>query len=191
MTSDNNKDNPEDKKEKLLDRVVVRQVISEDIDRLRSILSAWIRDSETGEILTDEISEIINRIKMSIDSKNDYYYFVAESVKTGVIGIVGYRPPEGPITKYIQTKKPAEGVNIFVDPNSCGKGVGKKLIEALITDARMKGFREILFDSGPRYKDTGWHFHDTYAERVGIMQDRYGPGLHAPVWRIDLNKDAD
>jgi hypothetical protein len=49
-------------------------------------------------------------------------------------------------------------------------------------EARSKGFTEIILDSGDRYSESGWPFHDRQFPRRGIARHQYGVGFHAVVW---------
>ena len=63
-------------------------------------------------------------------------------------------------------------------------GVGSALVARLEDEARWRGYTEIVFNSGPRYKDTAWGFYDKLPgySRVGVAEKLYGEGGDAPVW---------
>ena len=175
------KDAVQDIKENPTVAVITRSVRIEDIGKLRPIIEAWVRDSK-GAIIIDEVEEIIERMALSISGENQYHYLIAETALNGVVGMIGYRPPEDRITEFVTTAKPAEGVNFFVAPDMRGQGVGRTLNLALKDILKQNGYTQYLFESGPRYIDSGYGFHNAHYQRIGEISDRYGHGLHAPVW---------
>lgn len=183
-----------DTKEGIDSQLVVRELQAGDIDKLRPIIETWVREKKTendlGEIITEEVEEILGRMRGSlIESLDDisYHYLVAELSQMGLVGMIGYRqPPQGMINQFVKTEKPAEGINFFVARDIKGQGVGSRLNRALIAELRENGYTEFLFDSGPRYEKSGHPFHDSHYQRVGVIDNRYGKGYNASVWRIEL-----
>jgi hypothetical protein len=50
--------------------------------------------------------------------------------------------------------------------------------------ARSRHYKELIFNSGPRYKDTAWKLYTkAFGEPVAIIKDMYGDGVDTPVWR--------
>ena len=103
-----------DTKESIPQTITTRKIRQVDLAKVRPILETWIRDSQTGQVLTDEINEVLARIQGSINGDNQYGYLVAES-PTQLLGIIGYRPPEGRVMEFTITDKPAEGINLYAD----------------------------------------------------------------------------
>ena len=162
----------------------VRTLKEEDLTQLKPILDIWIKDRETGQRLPDEVEEDLQLMRESINGGNDRNYLVAE--KNGkVIGMIGFKNPDKRMIPFSRTSNPTELVNAYVDPElRKGRGVGKALVAKLEGDAGKKGFTEVILNSGPRYKDTGWGFYDKLPgyERVGVAEKYYGEGGDAPVW---------
>ncbi|MBI4057915.1 GNAT family N-acetyltransferase [Candidatus Microgenomates bacterium] len=176
-------------KERPLFQGSVRELRLDDLDSLRPILSTWIKDRDTGETLPDEVEEDLQIMGDSAQGKNDRQYFVAEDVNGKMIGVIGFKNPDPRMLDYCKTSNPAELVNAYVRVDQrAGKGVGRALITKLEEEARKKGFTEIVLNSGPRYKDTGWGFYDKLPgyQRVGVAVGYYGEGGDAPVWRKEL-----
>lgn len=169
---------------------VVRDLRNIDLPSLKPILATWIKDRDTGQPLTEEIEEDLQIMSDSITHNNDRTYVVAETPEGEVIGIVGFKTPDVRMIPFTQTSKPAELVNAYVKSDERkGRGVGKALVSELENKARKAGYTEIVLNSGPRYKDTGWGFYDRLInnvdryERVGVAEGYYGEGGDAPVWR--------
>ncbi len=163
----------------------IRDVKAEDIPSLNRILQVWIRDSETRESLPAEIQSIIDGILASTKIASDFHYIVAD-IKESVVGVIGLRPVQDEdMRKLSLTDKPAELINAYVDEKlRAGKGIGKALLKGLEEKALKMGYKEILVNSGVRYKDTAWEFYTRmYGEPVGFIENKYGDGKQAPVWR--------
>ena len=163
---------------------VVRLIREDDIPKLQPILETWIRDSDTHEPLPDEVASLMEAMRLSIDGKNDRVYLVAEASDKQVVGVMGFKNPDETMQAFAKTHNPAELVNAYVAQDQRGgKGVGSALIRGLETEARMRGYTEIILNSGPRYKETGWGFYDKQPgyERVGVAEKMYRTG-DAPVW---------
>lgn len=164
----------------------VRELKKEDVEDLRPILATWIKDRDTGKPLPNEVEEDLQVILDSVHGKNERSYLVAESEDGKIIGVVGMKTPDPRMIQYASTSKPTELVNAYVKLDERkGKGVGRALVKALEQRAREQGFKEILLNSGPRYKDTGWGFYDKLEgyNRVGVAKGYYGTDGDAPVWR--------
>lgn len=170
--------------------VIVRRFRRDDVKALRPILSAWIKDRDTGEFLPDEVEEDLQIMLDSIYGRADRTYLVAEVFgRNEVVGVIGLKKPGKEMLKFTTTRKPYELVNAYVKPQERGgRGVGRALVKGLEETAKELGATEIVLNSGPRYKDTGWGFYDKQEgySRVGVARNYYGEGGDAPVWRKEL-----
>lgn len=165
--------------------VTVELIEEKDIESLRSILETWIRDRETGKLILEEMAEVFQAMRDSLKGENDRAYFVAKSPAGEVLGVVGFKPPGEQMEEFVKTGHAVELVNAFVAREHRGRGVGRALVERLEEEARARGHKEIVLNSGPRYKDTGWGFYDRLEgyRRVGIAEKMYGEGGDAVAWR--------
>jgi GNAT superfamily N-acetyltransferase len=97
---------------------------------------------------------------------------------------MGLKLPDETMRGFARTNRPIEVINAFVYPPYRGTGVGTLLLRHVEDAARQNGFTEIVVNSGPRYRETGWPFWiKRYGSAIGKADDYYGPGIHAPVWR--------
>jgi len=164
---------------------MIRLIREEDIPQLKPILETWIKDRNTHESLPDEVADVMDVMRKSIDGGNDRVYLVAEASDDQVIGVVGFKNPDETMLSFAKTHNPAELINAYVAQDKRGgKGVGSTLVRRLEEEVILRGYTEIILNSGPRYKETGWGFYDKQPgyTRVGIAEKMYGEGGDAPVW---------
>ena len=166
---------------------VIRFAKLNDIGQLRPILETWIRWE--GQIIKIEVEEVLKLVAESIEGKNDNHFLVAETVDKEVIGMIGFKPPEKRMLPFSKTDKPVELINAYVaKKHRGGKGVGRALVNRLEQEAIKAGGEEVILNSGPRYKNSGWGFYDRIGyENIGTARHYYGAGFHAPVWRKELS----
>jgi len=166
----------------------IRLVREEDETALHPILETWIRDGDTHQIIPDEIEGVLNAVRESAQGTNDATYLVAETPEGEVIGMMGFRPPEERMMAYTTTSNPVEFVNAFVaKDHRGGKGVGSKLVSALREQAKDKGHTEVVFNSGPRYKFSGWPIWlRLFGRPIAKAKGYYGEDGDASVWREEL-----
>ena len=165
---------------------IVRTLQREDIPQLKPILETWIRNMITHEILSEEVEKDSAFLEGSLDGSNGRQYLVAQTHEGKLVGVIGLSPLKEPLKQFATTERPIELVNAYVDRNyRGGQGVGTALVKALRERAEKQGFTEVLLDSGPRYRVTGWGFWDKQSgfRRVGVAKDLYGPRNDAPVWQ--------
>ena len=170
---------------------IVRLLESKDLVDLKPVLEEWIKDRDTGNPLPTEVEKNLQVMSASIGGGTDYTYFVATQVDGKAIGVIGMRPPEEKMMAldFLKTDKPVELINAYVSSfHRAGKGVGSSLVRKLEGEAIQRGFTEVVLNSGPRYKATGWGFYDKQPgyNRVGVAISYYGPGGDAPVWKKSL-----
>ena len=169
----------------------VRPLEMGDLVQLKPILEHWVKSRDTGQPLPEEVLEDLQLMEDSVNRLNDYRYFTAVGVKGEVVGVIGMRPPDSRMLAldFLQTDKPVELVNAYVDPKQRGgKGVGRALVGMLEQAAVVQGYTEVVLNSGPRYRDTGWGFYDKLPgyQRVGVAIGYFGEDGDPPVWKKSL-----
>ena len=163
---------------------VIRPFQESDVPAVKAILEYWLVDN--GVIARDEVEEDISDMRRSLEPDSDIDMFVVE--KDGqVVGMMGLSiPPKEPLLRYAKTNSPSELRIAYVHPYYVmGQGLGTALIAKCQDLARNKGAKEILLESGPRHRETGHPFYDKQPgfNRVGVLPNFYGPGLHSTVWQ--------
>lgn len=167
----------------------IRAARLSDIDNLHSTFSTWIRNRYTGEIIANEITELEEEIRASIESPNNRNYFVAEDIDGTAIGVMGMQsPPHSALLPFIRTENPMEIINAYVSSHARLSGAGQALAEYIEQIGAQAGHTELVVNSGPRYADTGWPFWTKlYGKPIGVAPGLYGLGGDAVVWRKSLN----
>jgi ribosomal protein S18 acetylase RimI-like enzyme len=171
-------------KEQLKFNGTIRPLAIRDLSFLRSILNCWIKDRDTGELLTDEVSKTLMEMGKSVIKDTGRTYLIAEEGGE-ILGVMGLKQPDLVMGTFAASESPIELVNAYVRPDvRRGRGVGTALVDGLESAARKLGKKEILLNSGPRYSETGWGFYDRLGfDRVGVIVEYYGEGGNAQVWR--------
>lgn len=164
---------------------VVRLLCEEDLHPLKPILESWVRHRDTGVPIPEEVESDLQVMRDSLH-QGIPIYLVAEAANGQVIGVIGLTFPSERMKEFTTTSAPIELINAYVASDwRGGKGVGTALVRALEEEARQRGCTEVILNSGPRYKETGWGFYDRLPgySRVGIAERMYGEGGDALVWR--------
>lgn len=177
-------------KEKTKFNGTVRSLREDDLISIKPILETWVISRVTHELVPEEVEEDLQLMRGSIRG-SDRKYFVAETDDKQVIGVIGMvKIKKGSrMMEFATTNNPIELVNAYVSKNQrMGKGVGTALVKMLENEARTAGYKEIVLNSGPRYKETGWKFYDKLKDfhRAGVAVKLYGDRGDAPVWRKKL-----
>jgi len=162
----------------------IRPLQAADLPAIERILEIWIRDSPSSPALDTEIAEYRARMAGSLSGDNGYRYLVAITEDGRIVGVVGMRPPSSEMLAFAASERPAEMINAYVETrHRKGSGVGSALVRELERLARDSGSTEMILNSGPRYRNSGWEFFDRLGyTRRGLARDLYGEGQHAPVW---------
>lgn len=166
----------------------VRPARAEDGSAVEAILRDWVRNPIDSQVIESEVGEILQTLSDSLAGTSQDKFLVAENIEGRVVGVARLSPVSKEVLKFAQTERPIELFNLYVAAGqNRGKGVGSALFNALKAEARAEGKTEILLNSGPRYKESGWGFYEkTIGPAAGVLKDHYGPGYDAMVWRQEL-----
>jgi len=122
-------------------------------------------------------------IEGSINGLNKLKYIVAENADGKIAGVMGMAPPSDEMLQHADTDRPVELINAYLAPDMLGAGTGRLLAWQLELLAKRYGHTEVLVNSGPRYKESGWPFWTRlYGEPAAVLHHHYGPGGDAQVW---------
>lgn len=169
--------------------VEIRHLEENDIAQLEPILKQHVRN-DAGEILLNEIDDI----KGYMRGKQDGYgrtrtYFVAKDETGKVLGCTAYSQPDPDMLNHFSTtpELSVELLNNFVSGEVFrGGGVGRKLFTAICEEVKRLGKKQLVLNSGPRYK-ASWGFYDKVCdESCGFLPNKFGEGRHAKTWKKAL-----
>jgi GNAT superfamily N-acetyltransferase len=148
-----------------------------DIDPLIKIAEQWVRNSETGSVFQNEIAEIRNRMET-----NAAQYIVVRDSNGIAVGMCGLRVPEEKLQRF-STKPTLELINVFLDKNLQGKGIGYVLLKTSFLLAQEQGYKAVIWSSGRRYQASSWEFYRKVAgEPVAEVDGFFGAGSYACIW---------
>jgi GNAT superfamily N-acetyltransferase len=164
-----------------------------DIDPLVEVARQWVKNRFTGQVEQEELEGVRERMMSSLESI-EYKYFVVRDENHRAIGCCALREPEPKMEIYKSSpaSKSLELVNVFLDKSHHGKGLGYRLMNYMFDQARELGKEEVIWNSGPRYRDSAWSFYKRIAgEPFAIAPAFYGYAPDespndAPVWRKEL-----
>lgn len=167
--------------------VVIRQLQEQDRSDLRAVMESVVRNPVTGEVIKDEVEEILASMKNSLENPGTKTYFVAQTPEGRVVGMMGLQPPGDVMRQFTTTPNPIEIINAYVLSDQRGTGIGHELVNHLEEEAKNRGYTEIVLNSGPRYRFSGWPFwRRKYGEPAGVAEKFYDGEWDAMVWRKDL-----
>ena len=161
---------------------------SNDVEDVIGVSKEWVRNMITGEVLEGEIKEIRGRMLSSLEN-DEYLYYVIKNENGKAVGCCGIREPEDKMKPYKSTpdSKSVELVNLFLSKNNRGKGLGYKMMQHLFSKAKELGYKEVIWNSGPRYRNSAWDFYNKLVGKpIAVADSFYGCSIDAPVWRKNL-----
>ena len=158
---------------------LIRPVSKKDISDIKDIYAQFYTNPEDLTHFLDRVEEVINHSSDAI--KWDFHYFVAED-EGEVVGVIGYRIPPQKLIDFTKTPKPLELYSLFV--RNPKLGVGRKLIEKILEEAKKSNYTEMVLYSSDKWK-VSWPFYDRMGfERAGILT--HTSGSSGQVWRKDI-----
>ena len=163
----------------------------DDAELLRPVLESAVRNPFTGEIVYEDVNSILGSVPRSQEDMERKYTVVAWSNdEAKALGMMSLMQPDSVMRSFALGSNPIELTNAYVLNTVRGLNLGRTLVRHLEERAQEQGHTEIILNSGPRFRPTGWPFwRRMYGEPVGIAEDYYGPGLSAPVWRKPLSAE--
>ena len=161
-----------------------RPVELADLDSINTILSAWLRDVETDELLVADIAEADKTIVTTLTSRSDGEFYVAVNPDNHVLGVIGLLPLSDNLRQYAESERPFEIVNNYVRFGERAKGVGKALLNCVEASALQYDATELIVSSGAKYKKTAWGFYEKFfGSPVATLEGYYGTETITQVWQ--------
>lgn len=164
-----------------------------DLSALEQILRHHVRDLLDGRIVDAEIAAIAHYMEGGADEQGRYRsYLVACDTSDQPLGCAALSRSDTRLIHHLrldaeQAIRTLELLNVFVHHDALRQqGIGRALVAAAAEEAMAAGARQLLVNSGPRYR-TSWGFYDHLFDMdYGMLNDYYGPGRHAKVWSKQL-----
>ncbi len=67
----------------------IREILPQDIEPLRPLLNTWIKDSETGLVIEQEVDESLRAMNAVARGDSSRIYAVAEDAGGVILGVMG------------------------------------------------------------------------------------------------------
>ncbi len=167
-----------------LNELVVRYGVEEDIPAITAIYSHAVLNG-TGTFEINPPGEAEMKIRRRVIAASNYPYLVAETADRKVVGYAyanTYRPREA----YAKTVENS----VYVRDGFQGRGVGHKLLAALIDHAAIRGFRQMIAVIGDSENIGSIRLHEKCGfvlagllRAVGYKQDRW---LDTTLMQLEL-----
>lgn len=166
--------------------IEITTLVEGDIVNLEPILRQHVRDSQTGEKIEEEISSIQDYMMGEKDEHGRIRKYLVAKSDGQILGCMAYSEMDPDMVEHfddLDPKETSELLNAFTDSKVFrGGGVGRRLLEAVYSQARSEGKTNLVIHSGPRYQKS-WGFYDKLTDETrGFIQNKYGEGRHAKTW---------
>lgn len=145
------------------------------IDLIRPLIEDSIKDPSSGMTIYSEVENVIRNVESYQKGELDTYYAIAKDLGGNVLGLMGLQTPSDEMSKLAISRRPFEIINAFVLGSSRGSGIGKSLVDHMHARVLESEGQEIMVNSGPRYRLTGWPFWnkcmETLSEKLRTITD--------------------
>jgi ubiquinone/menaquinone biosynthesis C-methylase UbiE/N-acetylglutamate synthase-like GNAT family acetyltransferase len=164
----------------------IKEASTEDVSQIEAILLQHIYSRNTGQIEKEEIENI----KKQIIGEKDIYnrlrkYFIVKNINDQIVGCMAYTTMDPDMEKhfnYLNHNETKELVNVFVDSNYQKQGIAKKLFKHICQFLKKEGVKQVVFNSGNRYKEN-WEYHNKISDKnCGFIKNKYGQNNDANTW---------
>jgi putative acetyltransferase len=127
-----------------MEKVIIRPILQSDNPILSTIVRntlAEFKANRPGTVYFDATTDTL----FELFQKEKSFYFVA-TIDDEIIGGAGIFPSEG------LPEDTCELVKMYLVPKARGLGVGKKLIEKALENARQSGFKNVYLETLPELR---------------------------------------
>ena len=152
----------------------IRPATEADLPSIREIYNHYVLNSS---ITFDDKPQTLAalRKKFATATKLRMPYLVAESPRGEILGIAWVYPWQGNISNRRSTE-----LSIYLGPAATGKGLGKVLLERLLTESKDAGIKEVIVIIADQGADASIQLHKNLGFRetgrmgkVGFKYDRW------------------
>jgi GNAT superfamily N-acetyltransferase len=164
----------------------------EDIPTLRPIVKTWMRHllrvsggRVKGTVVPEDVEAVITNLRDSLLDDSGMIYHVLRNETGKAVGMAGLIPLDDVMTTFSTTSNPILLEHMFLAHNYRGKGLGRRFMFAVLEKARILGFTEVIWNSGPRFKRTAWGFYTKlFGEPIGVARKYFQGKWDARVWSV-------
>ena len=121
--------------------MVIRQIEHKDNVELAEVIRTILEEhgeAKPGTVYTDPTTDALFEL---FEQKNSVYWVVEEDGK--ILGGCGLFPTKGLSQNCIEL------VKLYLSSETRGKGIGRRLMEKCLDDAKMMGFNEVYLETIP------------------------------------------
>lgn len=174
--------------------VKIRRPLATDIPQLNEFLKIVITDTFNKEGIGDMVDDLQDEIKTKklylqsdLESKGKKRYFLIALYDEQIIGTIEYGPASELIKKLTKNAygNLVEVGTALVHPEFQGKGVGNKLLQAIITRLKSEGIQEFCLDCGYNRAQKIWK--KKFGQPDYHFKDYWGKGQDHMIWRVKIN----
>jgi len=126
----------------------LREATSADVPGIQQIYAHWVQNG-IGSFELDPPTEADMRDRMAAVQDKQLPYLVVET-QQGILAGYAYCTPYRPRKAYRFTVEDS----VYIHPEFAGQGLGKALLQALISDCAAKGYRQMIAVIGGGLENT-------------------------------------
>lgn len=176
--------------------IQIEKLQAEDINRVKFLVEAVIKDSFQGEGLNlqqyqKELEAEISSVQKKFDcfQNNSYHFWVAKS-KNEIIGTIGLGPLGKPIQKALEKfNQPAvnmvEIMSLYIHPSSQGQGIGSKLFSHILKILEKTNYYSYSLSTG---YTKGKKFWSKKLGNPDVILEKYYGNNDCWIWLKDFSR---
>lgn len=177
----------------IIENLTIEELKKVDLEEVYNVFKVTIpkafkesEDDVEEKILEQEIHHKRLLLNDSIYNKPRKNVFLIAKDKNKVIGTIAYGECSNAIRECTNNEFSDIGElnSLFILPEYQGKGVGSKLINALMEYLNENGIEEFCFDSG--YKQAQVKWIKKFGEPYKIVKDFWAPGVDNMIWKCKV-----
>jgi L-amino acid N-acyltransferase YncA len=153
----------------------IRAAASEDLPSVREIYNHYVLNSS---ITFDEGAQTLAAMRKKFDTGQQLRmpYLVAESPSGQLLGVAWVYPWQGN-----KANRRSVELSIYLGPAATGRGLGRSLLDRLLTDCKAVGIKEVIVVIADHGADASIQLHKNFGfketGRMGKVGFKYGRWL--------------
>lgn len=155
-----------------------------------SIPDAFIKEglSLMDEDIQSEIEIKKQLLEKSLNEQNGLLRFLVAKIDDHVIGTISFGPCGSDILKCTNNELAEIGElgSLYILPDFQDRGIGSKLIHALVQKLNENSITQFCLDSG--YKRAQKRWKRKFGEPYKVVLDYWGPGYEHMIWLCNVDQ---